>query len=206
MRWQAEGHVFKPSEDKRVSHETIYAHIYAYPRGWLAHGTHQASAPVAQDPPPPSRARPRPARTVARHHADRRKAEGSRDAAPFPATGRVISSRANTTAPPSALWSNARRVILFSSGLTTRKPPRCIAAFVRKMKPVPKSLRKSLTYDRGREMALHKQIAVDLELTVYFADPHAPWQRGSNEHTQRPRQGVSSKRNRLVGLLASPPQ
>jgi hypothetical protein len=32
-------------------------------------------------------------------------------------------------------------------------------------------------------MALHKQIAVDLELTVYFADPHAPWQRGSNEHT-----------------------
>jgi IS30 family transposase len=51
------------------------------------------------------------------------------------------------------------------------------------MKPVPKSLRKSLTYDRGREMALHKQIAADLELTVYFADPHAPWQRGSNEHT-----------------------
>ena len=34
------------------------------------------------------------------------------------------------------------------------------------MKPVPKSLRKSLTYDRGREMALHKQIAADLELTV----------------------------------------
>ena len=33
------------------------------------------------------------------------------------------------------------------------------------------------------EMALHKQIAADLELTVYFADPHAPWQRGSNEHT-----------------------
>ena len=33
------------------------------------------------------------------------------------------------------------------------------------------------------EMALHKQIAADLELTVYFADPHAPWQRGSNGHT-----------------------
>ena len=48
---------------------------------------------------------------------------------------------------------------------------------------MPKSLRKSLTYDRGREMALHKQIAADLELTVYFAAPHAPWHRGSNGHT-----------------------
>ena len=51
------------------------------------------------------------------------------------------------------------------------------------MKPVPELLRRSLTYDRGKEMALHKQIAADLNLTVYFADPHAPWQRGCNENT-----------------------
>ena len=51
------------------------------------------------------------------------------------------------------------------------------------MKPVPEALRKSLTYDRGKEMALHKQVAADLNLTVYFADPQAPWQRGSNENT-----------------------
>jgi len=51
------------------------------------------------------------------------------------------------------------------------------------MKDVPETLRKSLTYDRGNEMALHKQVAADLNLTVYFADPHAPWQRGSNENT-----------------------
>jgi IS30 family transposase len=55
--------------------------------------------------------------------------------------------------------------------------------FVRKMKNVPDALRLSLTYDRGKEMALHKQVAADLNLTVYFADPHAPWQRGSNENT-----------------------
>lgn len=55
--------------------------------------------------------------------------------------------------------------------------------FVRELKSVPEYLRKSLTYDRGKELALHKNIAIDLNLSVYFADPHAPWQRGTNENT-----------------------
>ncbi len=55
--------------------------------------------------------------------------------------------------------------------------------FVREMKNIPPEIRKSLTYDQGREMSLHKQVAADLNLTVYFADPHSPWQRGSNENT-----------------------
>ena len=54
---------------------------------------------------------------------------------------------------------------------------------VREIEPLPELFRRSLTYDRGKEMALHKQIAADLNLTVYFADPHAPWQRGCNENT-----------------------
>src|SRR6516164_353258 len=78
MRWQAEGHVCKRCEEARQPRNDLRTHLCLSAR-WLAHGTHQASAPVAQDP-PPSRARPRPARTVARHHVDRRKAEGSRDA------------------------------------------------------------------------------------------------------------------------------
>ena len=41
----------------------------------------------------------------------------------------------------------------------------------------------TLTYDQGKEMARHKELAAITGLRVYFADPHAPWQRGSNENT-----------------------
>jgi transposase, IS30 family len=48
---------------------------------------------------------------------------------------------------------------------------------------LPGQLRRSLTWDQGKEMALHRQISIDTELAVYFCDPHSPWQRGSNENT-----------------------
>lgn len=50
---------------------------------------------------------------------------------------------------------------------------------------LPAQLRRSLTWDRGREMAEHEQLATDLDLPVYFCDPKSPWQRGSNENTNR---------------------
>ena len=53
------------------------------------------------------------------------------------------------------------------------------------MRQLPPALRKTLTWDRGREMAEHQELAADLELDVYFCNPHSPWQRGSNENTNR---------------------
>lgn len=50
---------------------------------------------------------------------------------------------------------------------------------------LPPALRQSLTWDRGREMAEHQELAADLGLQVYFCDPKSPWQRGSNENTNR---------------------
>ena len=54
--------------------------------------------------------------------------------------------------------------------------------FIRFLKRVPPHLRKSLTYDNGSEMAYHEEISKAISMSVYFADPHSPWQRGSNEN------------------------
>ena len=58
-----------------------------------------------------------------------------------------------------------------------------LEGFSRQMKRLPAALRKSMTYDRGSEMACHPELARRLKIDIWFCDPHAPWQRGSNENT-----------------------
>lgn len=54
---------------------------------------------------------------------------------------------------------------------------------IRRLKRVPHDQRKSITFDNGSEFAGHKQLAKSLQVDIYFADPHSPWQRGTNENT-----------------------
>ena len=56
-------------------------------------------------------------------------------------------------------------------------------AFAKAVKNIPRHLKKTLTYDRGSEMAEHKLFLADTKVQVYFCDPHSPWQRGTNENT-----------------------
>ncbi len=58
-----------------------------------------------------------------------------------------------------------------------------VAALSKHVRKLPASLRRSLTWDRGHEMAKHKSFTVDTKVKVYFCDPQSPWQRGTNENT-----------------------
>jgi IS30 family transposase len=63
------------------------------------------------------------------------------------------------------------------------KPEQVAPALARKVQTLPEALRRSLTWDQGPEMRDWKQVHVDAGIDVFFCDPHAPWQRGSNENT-----------------------
>lgn len=60
-----------------------------------------------------------------------------------------------------------------------------IEALIREVQKIPKDFRKTLTWDRGSEMAQHKRFSIATDVQVYFCDPQSPWQRGSNENTNR---------------------
>jgi len=60
-----------------------------------------------------------------------------------------------------------------------------IAALIKQSQKLPRELYKSLTWDRGMEMSGHQQFTLATDIDVYFCDPQSPWQRGSNENTNR---------------------
>lgn len=60
-----------------------------------------------------------------------------------------------------------------------------VKALSKHMRTLPKDLRRTLTWDRGQEMAQHRKFSVATNVDVYFCDPQSPWQRGTNENTNR---------------------
>ena len=67
--------------------------------------------------------------------------------------------------------------------VNNRQTESVINALIKHAHKLPSEVYKSLTWDRGKEMADHKRFALATDIDVYFCDPHSPWQRGSNENT-----------------------
>jgi IS30 family transposase len=60
-----------------------------------------------------------------------------------------------------------------------------VSALIKQSQKLPRELYKSLTWDRGKELSDHKRFTLETDIDVYFCDPQSPWQRGSNENTNR---------------------
>ena len=60
-----------------------------------------------------------------------------------------------------------------------------VQSLVRHVRMLPRELRQTLTWDRGMELPRHKEFSIATDVDVYFCDPQSPWQRGTNENTNR---------------------
>ena len=69
--------------------------------------------------------------------------------------------------------------------IANRNTKSVVTALIRQARKLPDELYKSLTWDRGKELADHKRFTLATDIAVYFCDPQSPWQRGSNENTNR---------------------
>ena len=74
-----------------------------------------------------------------------------------------------------------------------------VNALIRQARKLPDDLYKSLTWDRGKELTDHKRFTMATDIDVYFCDPQSPWQRGSNENTNRLLRQYFPKRHRPLG-------
>jgi IS30 family transposase len=165
----------------RVSHESIYQSIYVYPRGELrrelkaclrtgravrrrrgrreTHGTIIGAVPIGQRPPEVE------GRLIPGHHE-----------------GDLIMG---TKASNSAVGTIVER----TTGYLTLLPlhgghdaASVADAIIEQMSALPPWFARTLTWDRGSELARHQRITTATGIAVYFANPHSPWQRGSNEN------------------------
>jgi IS30 family transposase len=169
-------------ESLRVSHETIYRSLFIQARGALKKELIQHLR---------SKRRIRRSRHASIHgHSQgrivdaisirERPAEAEDRAIPGHWEGDLLSGAGNTYVI--TLVERGSRFCILGK-VSGKETATVVAALIQLVQKLPASLWRSLTWDRGLEMAQHKSFTIATDVQVYFCDPQSPWQRGSNENT-----------------------
>jgi len=164
-----------------VSHETIYTAIYAMPRGQLKRELIALLRQHKCERRPRGQGANRRGRFADLPSIHDRPLEVEERLVPGHWEGDFIKGRRDRSAVGVLVDRRTLFVILAKmDGSTARE---ALDGFTRAFAPLPEEARKTLTYDQGKEMALHRLLAEQTGLSIYFADPHSPWQRGICENT-----------------------
>jgi len=170
------------SESMRVSHETIYRSLFIQARGVLKKELMDHLR---------SKRRMRRSRHSSEHGQSRgqivdaisireRPSEAEDRAIPGHWEGDLLSGGKNSYIA-TLVERHSRFLMLIK--VPSKDTAVVVAALSKHVRKLPSTLRRSLTWDRGLEMAKHKEFTVATEVQVYFCDPQSPWQRGTNENT-----------------------
>lgn len=173
---------FCDQPEMQVSTETIYQSLYVQSRGALKQDLTRCLRT--------GRAVRRPSRKVGQRknripnmiNVSERPAEADDRAVPGHWEGDLIIGRGNQSAIGTLVERTTNYTMLqhLPDGYTPELVRDALAA---KVHTLPEVLRASLTWDQGAEMRDWKQVAVDANIDIFFCDPHAPWQRATNENT-----------------------
>ena len=166
----------------RISHETIYRHLYVLPRGELkkellkhlrqSQRFRRRRILMNDD---------RRGKIPEMISIDERPQEVTDRSVPGHWEGDILVGPSHRSALGTLVERQTRLVLLVP--LTKKDASSVRVAFAKEIRRLPTQLAKSLTYDQGTEMAEHKRFTLDTQMQVYFAHPHSPWERGTCENT-----------------------
>ncbi len=171
---------FPTDQDMQISHEAIYRSLFIQTRGVLKKEltAHLRTARRMRRP-KSHNAKSGQGRILDMVSIRERSAE-AKDRA-VPGIGREIFLPGRTTRISTLVERNTRFTMLVR--IPRKDTTTVVTALAKHIRKLPEELRRSLTWDQGKEMHAHKRFTLATNVQVYFCDPRSPWQRGSNENT-----------------------
>ena len=172
---------YPADEDMQVSHETIYRSLFVQTRGVLKKElmAHLRTARQMRQPKGGTE-KIGLGQIVDAVSIRERPAEAEDRAVPGHWEGDLVSGT-NNSHMVTLVERHSRFAMLIK--IHGKDTAAVVGALSRHVRKLPRELRRSLTWDRGKEMSDHKRFTIATDVQVYFCDPHSPWQRGSNENT-----------------------
>lgn len=175
-------HAYPDDEAHQVSHETIYRSLFVQARGVLKKDLQahlRSGRAIRRSRHATSKSDGRGSLTDMVSIRERPASVEDR-AVPGHWEGDLLCGSSNSYI--ATLVERHSRYVLLAK-VSSRDSQSVITALINQARRLPDELIKSLTWDRGKEMAQHKRFTLATDATVYFCDPQSPWQRGSNENT-----------------------